>query len=265
MQTRIVTLSSAKIREVARIALEGHWKQMVLFMFFYYLITTGVSNILDLFFVYHQQLPFGESGEMLDQYVYYGSSIYMTVVSGPVSWAMSKFMLDFFRYQKIEMGTILEGFSIFARTLFLMLVVGAKIFLWTLLFIIPGIIATIRYSQAFYVMVDHPEYSALKCVAESCRIMNGNKKKYAFLYLSFIGWAALAELPALIFSFATNQAEGIMLILYSLLLYIPVLFVNVYTNMSMTVFYELATDNLAIVEENPADQNLNDSLKLPEE
>ena len=56
-----------------------------------------------------------------------------------------------------------------------------------------------------------------------------------------------------------------MLVLYSLLLYIPVLFVNVYTNMSMTVFYELATDNLAIVEENPADQNLNDSLKLPEE
>ena len=95
--------------------------------------------------------------------------------------------------------------------------------------------------------------------------MNGNKKKYAFLYLSFIGWAALAELPALIFSFATNQAEGIMLVLYSLLLYIPVLFVNVYTNMSMTVFYELATDNLAIVEENPADQNLNDSLRLPEE
>ena len=50
MQHRIVTLPSAKIREVARVALEGYWKQIVLFMFLYYLITTGVSNILDMFF-----------------------------------------------------------------------------------------------------------------------------------------------------------------------------------------------------------------------
>ena len=249
MQPRIVTLTSAKIREISRVALEGYWKQIVLFMFFYYLITTGVSNVLNIFFVSYQQIPFGDTGEFLDRNIYYGSSIYSALVSGPLSWGLSKFLLDFFRYQKVNQTTLLDGFSNFSRTVFLMLLMSAKIFLWALLFVIPGIIATFRYSQAFYVMVDHPEYSANQCLKESTRIMTGNKLKYVYLNLSFIGWHLLAGLPALCFSGMLASASPVTAVLLDILFSIPILFVNAYLNVAVTVFYELAIDNLTIVEE----------------
>lgn len=249
MDSKIITLPSAKIREIARVALEGSWKQVVLFMFFYYLITTGVSNVLNIFFVSTQELPFGDSGEVLTQTIAYGSQIYITLVGGPLSWALSKFLLDFFRYQKAEQTTLFEGFSIFAKTTFLLLLMGAKIFLWSLLFIVPGIIAIFRYSQAFYVMVDHPEYSANQCLQESSRIMAGNKFKFLCLQLSFIGWELLAGLPAFCFSKLLAEASEVAFVFLDVVFTIPMLFVNAYLNVALTVFYELAIDNLTIVDD----------------
>lgn len=253
MQTNIVTMPSAKIREVARVAMEGCWFQIALFMGLYYLINTGIANVLDLFFVTSQTLPLGETGETYTQTVYYGSSIYSLMVTGPTLWAMSKFLLDFFRYQKIEQTTVLEGFSNFRRTFLLMLLMGLKIFLWSLLLIVPGIIASIRYSQAFYVQVDHPEYSPNQCLAESSRIMNGNKMKFVCLSLSFIGWNLLAMLPAICFSTQLINASGILFVLLDFVFAVPVFFVNAYLNVALTVFYELATDNLTIITEDTAD------------
>ena len=247
-QTKIITMPSAKIREVARVAMEGYWLQITLFMGLFYLINTCVSNVLDLFFVATQSLPL-ENGETYVQTVYYGSGIYTALVSGPLTWSMSKFLLDFFRYQKVEQTTLLEGFSHFAKTVVLMLLMGVKILLWGLLFILPGIVASIRYSQAFYVMVDHPEYSPNQCLKESCRIMNGNKQKYVYLYLSFIGWNLLALLPTFCFSTQLFNAGGVAFVLMDLVLTIPIFFLNAYLNMAMTVFYEMATDNLTIVME----------------
>ena len=248
MQTKVITMPSAKIREVARVALEGCWMQVAIFMGLYYLLNTGVANVLDLFFVSKQSLPLAD-GQTIEQTIYYGSSIYVAVVGGPLSWALSKFLLDFFRYQKIDQTTLLEGFSCFGKTLVLMLVTGIRVFLWSLLFIIPGIIASFRYSQAFYVMVDHPEYSAGQCLAESSRIMAGNKMKYFYLYLSFIGWNLLAILPSFCFSTQIAAASGIMFVLLDFVFAIPLFFLNAYMNMAFTVFYELATDNLTIVME----------------
>ncbi len=253
MQTKVITMPSAKIREVARVAMEGYWMQIALFMGLFYLINTSVANVLDLFFVSHQTVPLAE-GETIEQTVYYGSAIYTAVVGGPLSWALSKFLLDFFRYQKVEQTTLLEGFSCFVKTVVLMLLTGIRVFLWSLLLIVPGIIATFRYSQAFYVMVDHPEYSAGQCLAESSRIMAGNKMKYFYLYLSFIGWNLLAILPSFCFSTQIAAASGIMFVLVDFVFAIPVFFLNAYMNMAFTVFYELVTDNLTIVmEDDPAE------------
>lgn len=253
MQTKVITMPSAKIREVARVSMEGCWMQIALFMGLYYLLSTCIANVMDLFFVSTQSLPLAD-GQTIEQTIYYGSSIYVAVVGGPLSWALSKFLLDFFRYQKIDQTTLLEGFSCFGKTLVLMVLTGIRVFLWSLLFIIPGIIATFRYSQAFYVMVDHPEYSAGQCLAESSRIMNGNKMKYFYLYLSFIGWNLLAMLPAFCFSTQLASVSGIMFVLLDFVFAIPVFFLNAYMNMAFTVFYELATDNLTIVmEEGPVD------------
>ena len=72
------------------------------------------------------------------------------------------------------------------------IVVSIFVFLWTLLLIIPGIIKSISYSQTFFVLKDHPEYSITEAITESKKIMQGYKWKYFLLNLSFIGWGILS-------------------------------------------------------------------------
>lgn len=74
-------------------------------------------------------------------------------------------------------------------TLFLM---GIKIFLWTLLLIVPGVIKAFAYAMTPFVLADHPELSASEAIAESERLMRGHKFDLFYLYLSFLGWAILA-------------------------------------------------------------------------
>ncbi|MDV7767035.1 DUF975 family protein [Peribacillus sp. CSMR9] len=65
------------------------------------------------------------------------------------------------------------------------------IFLWSLLLIIPGIIKSIAYSQVFFLLKDHPEYTVLEAITESKKRMKGLKWKYFLMHLSFIGWGIL--------------------------------------------------------------------------
>ena len=66
--------------------------------------------------------------------------------------------------------------------------------LWSLLFIIPGIVKYYSYSMSFYVSLDHPEYSSMECIKESERLMQGKKMELFCLDLSFIGWHILGAL-----------------------------------------------------------------------
>ncbi len=71
---------------------------------------------------------------------------------------------------------------------------GLFIFLWSLLLIIPGIIAAFRYSQAILIHYDHPEFSAWQCIRESSRLMKGRKAFLFLLIVSFVLWFLLDAL-----------------------------------------------------------------------
>ena len=72
--------------------------------------------------------------------------------------------------------------------------VGLFTFLWSLLFIVPGIIKSYAYSMAFYIKHDHPEYDWKQCMDESQRYMKGYKWQLFCLDFSFIGWILLGFL-----------------------------------------------------------------------
>ena len=91
--------------------------------------------------------------------------------------------------------TLFDGFSFAGKVILLYIVQYIFIFLWSLLFIVPGIIAAYRYRLALYLLLDHPEMSAMDCIRESKRIMSGNKGQLFVLDLSFIGWWILAGIP----------------------------------------------------------------------
>lgn len=69
-----------------------------------------------------------------------------------------------------------------------------KVFLWTLLLIIPGVIKSYAYALAPYIVVEHPEMSVGEAIAESERLMEGHKFDLFWLQLSFIGWFILCLL-----------------------------------------------------------------------
>ena len=71
------------------------------------------------------------------------------------------------------------------------IVEGILIFLWSLLLVVPGIIAAYRYRLALYILIDHPEKTVIQCIRESKEMMRGHKAELFRLDLSMIGWLLL--------------------------------------------------------------------------
>ena len=90
---------------------------------------------------------------------------------------------------------LLDGFAITGRVLVLYLLTAIYVFLWSLLFIIPGIIALYRYRMALFLLLEHPELTPAQCIEESKRMMNGHKSELFSLDLSFLGWLILSVIP----------------------------------------------------------------------
>jgi uncharacterized membrane protein len=86
---------------------------------------------------------------------------------------------------------IFDGFYYFAKILLIGIISAVFILLWSMLFIIPGAVAFYRYRQAYYILLDAPEKSALQCIRESKQLMRGNKLDLFLLDLSFFGWFLL--------------------------------------------------------------------------
>lgn len=74
------------------------------------------------------------------------------------------------------------------------LLVGIFSLLWGLLLIIPGIIAAISYSMAYYLFVEDDSKLPMEYLTESKRMMKGYKMDYFIFMLSFIGWILLSFL-----------------------------------------------------------------------
>jgi len=105
----------------------------------------------------------------------------------------SKYNLHLVRGEEAEIGDVFEGFNIFGKALWLMIVECIFISLWSILFTIPGIIKTFSYSMSQYYLADHPEMSAMEALNASRRLMDGKKGKLFYIMLSFIGWSILVS------------------------------------------------------------------------
>lgn len=242
MSQYIVTEPSAKIRRIARQELGGKWPQVIIAYVIMYIFNDFIAGILDIIF------PFNREIDTLVGTTDYNAGlvarIYLVAVVGAFSYGLSLFLLTFVRTRQADNALMFEGFSRFGKVFILSLIIAIKVILWSLLFIIPGIIAGIRYSMAYYVLADNPDYSPTQCIEESKRLMIGNKMKYFCLNLSFIGWYILASIPAGA-SFVRSQSTITGLLIYSVLL-LPVFVVHAYRGVSMTVLYEMIKRNIVV-------------------
>ncbi len=119
----------------------------------------------------------------------------VTIVLGA---GFAVFCLRTVRGMEASYWNIFDAFEMFFRVIWLYILEGIFIFLWSLLFIVPGFIAFYRYRMALYLLLEHPEMSALQCISESKRIMVGHKGELFGVDLSFIGWALLVGIVSYI-------------------------------------------------------------------
>lgn len=94
-----------------------------------------------------------------------------------------------------EFSELSSGFKRnYQNTVFTLFLTFLFQFLWSLLFIIPGIIKHYSYRFVPYILAENPDLSAREIIDESRRMMNGHKWEAFILDLSFILWWALAAI-----------------------------------------------------------------------
>lgn len=240
----IVRETSSEMRAIARGVLKGNWKKATIVTIVYILLFQGVAGILAYLF----PVTLLDDGLGNKVTISYAESLYTFITAGAFTYGYIAFALSLFRRQPAGVGKLFDGFERIIKLLGLTIMITVFTLLWSLLFIIPGIVAGYRYSQAYNILYDHPEYGIFKCISESKRMMNGNKGSLFVLTLSYLGWLILGSLPTVGFSMMVGAQQlanptlaTVILQIVWLLFMAPVI---AYVMMGEMAFYELANGNL---------------------
>ena len=131
-------------------------------------------------------------GSLLSTFV----SVLTWLVSITLSAGFVLYCMAVRRGERAELLTLFDGFSFVGKLIALTIVAYAFIWLWSMLFIIPGIVAAYRYRFAAYNLYENPGISVMEALEMSKRQTMGYKGQIFALDLSYIGWTLLASLPA---------------------------------------------------------------------
>lgn len=121
-----------------------------------------------------------------------GAVVVTFVLAPAFSLSIYSIYLALAMSKKPEIKDMFRGFSDFWSAFKVTFLVSLFTSLWSLLFVIPGIVKACSYSQAMYILAENPKMSAREAINRSKEMMEGHKMDYFVLNLSFIGWAFLA-------------------------------------------------------------------------
>lgn len=96
------------------------------------------------------------------------------------------------RREEMPYESLFDAFPFAGKVILLSIVEGVFIFLWSMLFVIPGIIAAYRYSFAMMNLCDDPGIGVMEALRRSKQQTDGNKGTLFLLTMSFLGWLLLA-------------------------------------------------------------------------
>ena len=116
------------------------------------------------------------------------------VLGSIVGVGYAKYNLNLVDKKNAAFETLFEYFSHWKTTTIARLLRALYVFLWSLLFIIPGIVAGFSYAMTDYILAEDPELTADEAISQSKSLMMGNKWRFFCLQFSFIGWDILATL-----------------------------------------------------------------------
>ena len=133
------------------------------------------------------------------EYVQQGLGTVATLLMLPLSWGYTVTFLSNARGENdpFNVSRIFDGYKDFGRIFITILLMQVYTFLWTLLFIIPGIIVSYGMELVPYILADNPGMGIMDVIRASWNMMKGHKWELFVLDLSFIGWRILCMIPLL--------------------------------------------------------------------
>ena len=168
-------MNFSKLKESALNKLKGNW-------------ATAIGTLIVL------SIASGIAGQLTDSILNSSGEVTIAglgslIVFGPIGLGTAIFMLALVKKREAVFENGFQGFKNFQNSFILGVLLIFYTFLWMFLFIIPGIIKWMSYSQAFYIMADDPQIAASEAIKKSQKMMDGHKMEFFMLHLSFIGWA----------------------------------------------------------------------------
>ena len=208
---------AADFRRIAREALRGKWPIAVLVGLVAVLLGGAVSSGPEVEIdidVEHVNASFGFAGQTLFsaggpssgfRAFLVGSAIYLIVAAvilaviyfvlgSVIEVGYARFNLELVDRRDPSFETLFGYFSFWKTAAAARLHQSIYILLWSLLLVIPGIVASYSYAMTGYILAEAPELTASEAIARSKELMAGNRWRLFCLQLSFIGWGILCML-----------------------------------------------------------------------
>jgi len=165
-EKQLVEINQPQLMSEARVDLSKNLGMIIGAMFVYFFII-GVAGII----------PFGS-----------------LLIGGPMTLGLSIFVLNISRDNNPDFSNIFDGFKNFGTAFVTYLLMMLGIIVGFILLIVPGILLTFGWSQAYYIISDEPDISAVEALKKSWEMMDGNKMDLFVLMLRFIPWILLCIL-----------------------------------------------------------------------
>lgn len=169
-------MDTAELKGRAKEQLRGNWAVAI--------GTVLVSNI-----ILQVEMGYKVASKLGMDGMSYSLDLITLLLGGVISVGLCRFLLDMVtKRREPRFDTLFSSFNIYLKTLGLNILITLAVLAGTLLFIVPGIIVSLMFSQAFYILSDDPSKSITQCINESVNLMNGHKWDLFYLNLTFIGW-----------------------------------------------------------------------------
>ncbi len=123
------------------------------------------------------------------------------LVSNVITVGCNRYFIEN-RDHKTGIGQVFYAFKNgrYGTTVLIMFMKNLYIFLWSLLFVIPGIVKSYSYALVPYILAENTDLDRERVLKMSRDMMRGHKWEFFVLQLSFIGWNLLSALTAGILS-----------------------------------------------------------------
>lgn len=179
------------LKSNAKSQLKGKWFLTIAVMLLSGVITSIISSILNL--------------------VANGlGAIVSFCISGIFTFGVTTYTLNVAKNRDAAFTDLFNGFNgnVILKAIILGIIVTISTAAGLFLFVVPGIIISIMFSQSFYILIENNEMSPIDCIKKSTEMMKGHKKEYFMLYLSIIGWVILMVLilAGLIINLAVTES-----------------------------------------------------------